>query len=81
MVPTPLILNRFADHPRIAAAVLGLMSATGFQPFGLWPLALGAMAGLFVLLGKAGSRKEAALIGWLFGAHPVHAAGKARRCG
>lgn len=67
MVPTPLILNRFADHPRIAAAVLGLISATGFQPFGLWPLALGAMAGLFVLLGKAGSRKEAVLIGWLFG--------------
>ena len=49
------------------ALALGLLSATGFQPFGLWPLALVA-AGLFVLLvARSENLKQAAWHGWLFG--------------
>ncbi len=49
------------------ALALGLLSATGFQPLGLWPLALVA-AGLFVaLIARSESRKQAAWLGWLFG--------------
>jgi apolipoprotein N-acyltransferase len=34
-----------ADRPRLAAVAFGFLSATGFQPLALWPLALLAMAG------------------------------------
>lgn len=59
------------DHrPRRAwlwALALGLLSATGFQPLGLWPLALLA-AGLFIqLAARAESWRGAACLGWLFG--------------
>jgi len=53
--------------PAWTALALGLLSATGFQPLGLWPLALLAM-GLFAwLLPQTGSLKQAAWLGWLFG--------------
>ncbi|GGD63148.1 apolipoprotein N-acyltransferase [Erythrobacter arachoides] len=46
---------------------LGFISATGFQPLGLWPLALLAM-GLFALMtASASSWKRATWLGWLFG--------------
>ncbi|WP_340588616.1 apolipoprotein N-acyltransferase [Erythrobacter alti] len=49
------------------ALALGLLSATGFEPLGLWPLALVA-AGLFILLAAhSQSWKQAAWLGWLFG--------------
>lgn len=54
-------------HPRLAALVLGLLAATGFQPLGLWPLALAAMALFAALLSEAPDAKRAALLGWLFG--------------
>ena len=63
----PTILARIAAHPRLAALALGLLAATGFEPLGLWPLALAAMAGFFALLGEAKDRRQAALLGWLFG--------------
>ena len=37
-------------YPRLAALVLGFLAATGFQPLGLWPLALAAMAAFAALL-------------------------------
>ncbi len=53
-------------HP-LLAFLLGLISATGFAPLGLWWLTLIALAGLLWLLGRAGSLRQAALYGWLFG--------------
>ncbi|OYW46043.1 MAG: apolipoprotein N-acyltransferase [Sphingomonadales bacterium 12-68-11] len=56
-----------ADRPRISALALGLLSATGFAPLGLWPLALLAMAGFVALLAATPSAARAAWLGWLFG--------------
>ena len=71
MPPLPRFLSRatapcFA-HPRWCALVLGALAAGGFQPLGLWPLTLLAMAGLIELVARAGSARRAALLGWLFG--------------
>lgn len=49
------------------ALALGLLSAAGFEPLGLWPIAMIA-AGLFVVLvSRAETAKQAAWLGWLFG--------------
>lgn len=56
-----------AGHPRLAALILGVASATGFQPLGLWPVALMAVALQFALVERAGTVRRAALLGWLFG--------------
>jgi apolipoprotein N-acyltransferase len=61
------LLARLTHYPRLAALVLGVLSATGFQPLSLWPVALGAVALLFALLQRAETPRRAALIGWLFG--------------
>ena len=55
------------EHARLVAPVLGVAAATGFQPLGLWPLALAAMAAFAALLADAPDAKRAALLGWLFG--------------
>ena len=54
-------------HPRWCALLLGLISATGFQPLHLWPVGLAAMAGFVWLACRQGSAKAAFLTGWLFG--------------
>jgi apolipoprotein N-acyltransferase len=54
-------------YPRLAALGLGFLSATGFQPLGLWPLALAAMAAFAALIAQASGARRAALLGWLFG--------------
>ncbi|MCB2066442.1 MAG: apolipoprotein N-acyltransferase [Erythrobacter sp.] len=53
--------------PRLAALALGLLAATGFQPLGLWPLALIAMGLLAMLVAQAGKPRSAFVLGWLFG--------------
>ena len=55
------------ERPRLSALALGFLSATGFQPLGLWPLALAAMAGFAALIARAPDAKRAAGLGWLFG--------------
>ncbi len=55
------------SHPRWCALALGALAAGGFEPLGLWPLTLLAVAGLIELIARAASWKQAALIGWLFG--------------
>ncbi len=60
-------LDLVLNHPRKAALVLGALAATGFQPLGLWPLTLLAVAGLTALVRNAPAWKQAALIGWWFG--------------
>lgn len=64
------ILPLLDYQPRRAwlwALGLGLLSATGFQPLGLWPLALLAAGAGVVLTARAGSPRQAAWLGWLFG--------------
>ena len=59
--------RKLETHPRTAALVLGLLSAVGFQPLGLWPIALLAV-GLFALLAaRTKSWLRAFQLGWLFG--------------
>lgn len=53
--------------PALQALVIGAISATGFQPLALWPLALAAVALLLHLIAGAPDAKRAALWGWLFG--------------
>lgn len=57
------------DPPRawIWALGLGLLSAIGFQPIGLWPLALVAAGLGIVLVAHAPTWRTAIWRGWLFG--------------
>src|SRR5688500_13986907 len=54
-------------YPRLFALPCGLLAASGFQPLGLWPLALVAMAAFAALLIDTPDAKRAAWLGWLFG--------------
>lgn len=56
-----------AGYPRLTALILGIVSATGFQPLALWPVALVAVALQFALVQRAETVGRAALLGWLFG--------------
>ena len=61
------LLDRLSRTPRLLAPLLGAAAACAFQPLGLWPLALLALALLIELIARAPSARRAALIGWLFG--------------
>ncbi len=63
----PRALQFPGGHPRSCALILGALAALGFEPLALWPLALLALAGLIALIAAAPSRKQATLLGWLFG--------------
>ena len=52
---------------RFCALLLGAVAAGGFQPVGLWPLALCGTAGLLALAVRAPGWGGAVLIGWLWG--------------
>jgi apolipoprotein N-acyltransferase len=54
-------------HPALLALGLGAGSAFAFDPVGWWPLMLVAFACLAELLMRAGSLRQALLIGWAFG--------------
>lgn len=55
------------SRPRWLAPILGVLAATGFQPLGLWPVALLAIGAFLLLVERASGWREAALLGWLFG--------------
>jgi apolipoprotein N-acyltransferase len=55
------------QHPGIALLAAGGLSATGFQPLGLWPVTLFTFALLIHLMAKCKSGRKAFLLGWLFG--------------
>ncbi|HYD23588.1 MAG TPA: apolipoprotein N-acyltransferase [Croceibacterium sp.] len=59
----PLLIR----YPRLAALALGVLAATGFEPLGLWPLALAAMAAFAALIAEAPDARRAGWLGWLFG--------------
>jgi apolipoprotein N-acyltransferase len=61
------LLAMFEKHSGRALLFAGGISATGFAPFNLWPLALICLALLLNLIAKAKSAKRAFLLGWLFG--------------
>lgn len=61
------IPDRLFARPPLAALLLGLLSATGFQPLGLWPVALLAMGLFATLAARAASPGRAFVLGWLFG--------------
>jgi apolipoprotein N-acyltransferase len=45
----------------------GALSATGFAPLNLWPLALLGFATLIYFVSRAPSKKQAFITGWIFG--------------
>ncbi|QXQ06849.1 apolipoprotein N-acyltransferase [Sphingosinicellaceae bacterium] len=49
------------------ALAAGALAATGFEPFGAWPLTIIAIAVLIWLIGEAPNRRAAFGTGWLFG--------------
>jgi apolipoprotein N-acyltransferase len=51
----------------LPALLLGILSAFGFAPMGLWPLTLLAFGFLYLILARAERLWQAAAIGWLFG--------------
>lgn len=53
--------------PRWAALGAGAISASGFEPWGLWPLTLVCFALLIHLMMHAPNGKRAFMLGWLFG--------------
>ena len=58
----PIALAR----PRLTLLVLGGLSALGFPPFHLWPLALLALGAAAVLIRFSPTVRGAFLRGWLF---------------
>jgi len=63
----PRVFAIALNHPRLAALLLGLLAALGFEPLALWPLSLLGLAGMLGLLVHAPTRKAAFVLGWCFG--------------
>ncbi|QZD91793.1 apolipoprotein N-acyltransferase [Qipengyuania xiapuensis] len=61
------ITDFMARRPRWSALLLGLVSATGFQPLHIWPFALAAMGALVWLVHRQESARRAFFVGWVFG--------------
>jgi apolipoprotein N-acyltransferase len=53
--------------PLILSFLAGMIAALGFEPLGLWPLTLAAVAGLIWLVERAPSLRSALARGWWFG--------------
>jgi len=45
-----------ARFPRVSAALLGMLAVTGYAPFQLYPVSVIALAGLFLLMQRAGGQ-------------------------
>ena len=54
-------------YPRLVALVAGALAALGFQPYGLWPLALAGLAMFVAVVSAAPSWRSALARGWCFG--------------
>lgn len=55
------------SRPHLYTIAAGGLAATGFQPLGLWPLTLAALAFLLHRIDVVRSWRQALLSGWLFG--------------
>ena len=68
MQPLPSRLDTgLARRALWVAPLAGAVSATGFAPLSLWPLALVAIAAWIACVAGAATKRRAFLIGWLFG--------------
>ena len=68
MTALPSRIAAFAlRRPKLAALLLGAVSATGFAPLHLWPLTLLAFAGWMILVARSPKGWRALGIGWAFG--------------
>ncbi len=68
MTALPSRIAAFAlRRPKLAALLLGAVSATGFAPLHLWPLTLLAFAGWMILIARSPKGWRALGIGWAFG--------------
>ena len=63
----PAYFGYLTTRPALASLALGVVSATGFRPLSLWPLALLAMGCFAQLLARSTGWRQAAWLGWLFG--------------
>ncbi len=55
-------------RPAFVAFFLGVVSAAGQAPLGIWGLTLIGLGGLFYMIGAQSNRPRAALVGWFGGA-------------
>lgn len=62
-----MIRSALNGYRGLGALGAGAIAACGFQPLGLWPLTLLAVACWLELIARAPDAKRAALAGWLFG--------------
>ncbi len=61
------IIDLTRAHTGWTALALGVLSALGFAPLSLWPLAMLAMGAFVALVVTSGSTRDAVRIGWIFG--------------
>ncbi len=59
--------NQIVARPRLFSLGLGVLSACGFPPLHLWPVALAAVAAFVVLLHRTADWRQAGVLGFLFG--------------
>ncbi|MCY1670677.1 apolipoprotein N-acyltransferase [Novosphingobium sp. SL115] len=62
-----MIALRRIPRPHVLTIAAGSLAACGFQPLGLWPLTLAALAWLIHRLYVVKTWRQALLTGWLFG--------------
>lgn len=53
--------------PRVTALLLGMLAVGGYAPIGIYPLPILTLAGLFLLLQKAGSARQGTWLGYCYG--------------
>ena len=63
----PQLLQSLPRRSWLIALLLGVASAGGFAPLGIWPLALAGLGLFALLIPLTQSWKQAAFLGWLFG--------------
>ena len=60
-------MQRLLAHSNWIALAVGLLSATGFAPLGLWPVLLVCFAVWLLLVARAPTLRSALFTSWLFG--------------
>ena len=62
--PLPWLSELPVSRQMFLAALAGLITSLGLAPVGLWPIALLALACIYLMMLAAQSRRSAAFIGW-----------------
>ncbi|MDG1289516.1 MAG: apolipoprotein N-acyltransferase [Lentibacter sp.] len=65
--PLPWLSELPVSRQMCLAALAGLITSLGLAPFGLWPIALVALACIYLMMLSAQSRRSAGVIGWAAG--------------